>query len=78
MSPRNTEIAAVFEEVADLGRGHGTAMMRLALARCFADPGVTAVLIGPLASNTRSHRCYERLGFGRVGPRRFGDDESRV
>ena len=28
----------------DLGRGYGTTMMRLALARCFADPAVRAVL----------------------------------
>ena len=50
-------------EAADLGRGFGTQMMRLALARCFADPAVTAVLVDPLASNTRAHRFYERLGY---------------
>ena len=65
-------------EAADLGRGHGTEMMRLALARCFADPAVTAVLLDPLASNTRAHRFYERLGFRRVERRRFGDDDCLV
>jgi aminoglycoside 6'-N-acetyltransferase len=43
-------------EQADLGKGYGTQMMRLALARCFADPTVTAVLVDPLAENTRAHR----------------------
>lgn len=61
-----------------LGRGHGTAMMRLALARCFADPSVTAVLIDPLASNTRAHVFYERLGFRFVGRRQFGLDDCFV
>jgi aminoglycoside 6'-N-acetyltransferase len=32
-------------EETDLGKGYGTKMMQLALARCFADPAVTAVLI---------------------------------
>ena len=65
-------------EAADLGRGYGTEMMRLALARCFADPAVTAVLLDPLTSNTRAHRFYERLGFRRVERRRFGDDDCFV
>jgi aminoglycoside 6'-N-acetyltransferase len=65
-------------EEAALGQGHGSEMMRLALGRCFADPSVTAVLIDPLARNTRAHRFYERLGFRFVEERRFGDDECRV
>jgi len=33
------------------------------------------VLLDPLASNTRAHRFYERLGFERVEERVFeGDD----
>jgi aminoglycoside 6'-N-acetyltransferase len=62
----------------DLGRGYGTTMMRLALARCFADPAVRAVLVDPLASNVRSHRFYERLGFRFVERRRFGEDDCFV
>lgn len=65
-------------EAADLGKGYGTEMMRLALARCFADPAVTAVLIDPLASNVRAIRFYERLGFRAIGPRRFGEDDCLV
>lgn len=60
------------------GRGHGTAMMREAIARCFADPGVEAILIDPLASNTRAHRFYERLGFCFVERRSFGSDDCFV
>jgi aminoglycoside 6'-N-acetyltransferase len=63
---------------ADLGKGYGTQMMKLAIDRCFADAAVTAILIDPLASNTRAHRFYERLGFQFVEPRRFGEDDCFV
>ena len=65
-------------EPSDLGRGYGTAMMRLALGRCFAAPDVSAVLIDPLATNTRAHRFYERLGFSFVEARRLGGDDCLV
>jgi len=65
-------------EETDLGKGYGTQIMQLALARCFADPTVTAVLIDPLASNTRAHRFYKRLGFQFVDRRRFGKDDCCV
>ena len=61
-----------------LGRGHGSEMMRLAFARCFADPTVTAILIDPLARNHRARRFYERLGFRYVEDRRFGEDDCAV
>jgi aminoglycoside 6'-N-acetyltransferase len=62
----------------DLGQGYGTKMMALALARCFDDPSVSAVLVDPLTSNTRSHRFYQRIGFRFLERRRFGDDECFV
>jgi aminoglycoside 6'-N-acetyltransferase len=62
----------------ELGKGHGAEMMRQALAICFADPAVTAVLIDPLASNTRAHKFYRRLGFKPLGRRLFGDDDCLV
>ncbi|MBW3555152.1 MAG: acetyltransferase [Gemmatimonadetes bacterium] len=65
-------------EADQLGKGHGTRIMDIALDRCFADSSVTAVLIDPLASNTRSHRFYERLGFRFVERRFFGEDECFV
>jgi aminoglycoside 6'-N-acetyltransferase len=65
-------------EEMNLGKGYGTQMMQLALDRCFANPLVTAVLVDPLASNTRAHRFYERFGFQFVEPRRFGDDDCFV
>ena len=61
-----------------LGKGYGTRMMHLALERCFAAPGVTAVIIDPLASNTDARRFYERLGFRFVERRRFGADDCAV
>jgi 2-methylisocitrate lyase-like PEP mutase family enzyme/RimJ/RimL family protein N-acetyltransferase len=65
-------------EEADVGKGHGTRMMQLALERCFADPAVSAVIIDPLASNTRAHRFYERLGFRPLERRSFGADDCLV
>jgi aminoglycoside 6'-N-acetyltransferase len=65
-------------EESDLGRGYGTLMMRLALRRCFDDPAIKAVVIDPLASNTRAHRFYERLGFRFVERRTFDDDDCFV
>jgi aminoglycoside 6'-N-acetyltransferase len=65
-------------EEADLGKGYGTKIMQLALDRCFNDPLVTAVLVDPLASNTRAHRFYERFGFQFVERRRFGNDDCFV
>jgi aminoglycoside 6'-N-acetyltransferase len=62
----------------DLGKGYGTRIMQLAIDRCFAEPGVSAILIDPLASNVRARRFYERLGFRAVGPRRFGQDDCLV
>lgn len=62
-------------EKSDLSKGYRTKMMQLALTRCFVVPSVTAVLVDPLASNTRAHRFYERLGFRFVELRHFGDDD---
>lgn len=61
----------------DRNRGLGTAMMATVIDRCFAD-GVDAIVIDPLASNLRAHRFYERLGFGFVERRLFGDDDCFV
>jgi aminoglycoside 6'-N-acetyltransferase len=65
-------------EASNLGRGHGTKMMRLALERCFAEAKVKAVLVDPLFSNTRAHRFYERVGFVPVERRIFGSDDCLV
>jgi len=65
-------------EADELGKGYGTKMMQLALARCFADPSVTAVLVDPRAANVGAHRFYQRLGFRVVERRRFGDDDCLV
>lgn len=61
-----------------LHQGNGTAMMRLAVERCFADPAVAAILIDPLARNARAQRFYARLGFEPVERRRFGADDCLV
>ncbi|MCB1739652.1 MAG: acetyltransferase [Gammaproteobacteria bacterium] len=65
-------------EPAYVGRGLGTQMMRMAIQRCFAEPCVEAIIIDPLASNTRARRFYERLGFRFLEHRRFGEDDCAV
>jgi len=65
-------------EQADLGKGHGTAIMRLVIELCFADPGVSALLVDPPAGNERAHRFYERLGFRYIVRRRFGAEDCCV
>jgi aminoglycoside 6'-N-acetyltransferase len=65
-------------EKSDLDRGYGTQMMKQAIARCFADPTVTAILVDPLETNEAAHRFYERLGFEYVAGRCFGDDRCIV
>ena len=57
-----------------LGQGLGSTMMQLALQRCFSAPEVKGVLLDPLATNTKAHRFYEKLGFKFVEQRVFGDD----
>ena len=57
------------------GKGHGEEMMRLAFARCFADPAVTAIVIDPLASNTRALKFYQRIGFVPTHRQVFNDED---
>lgn len=61
-----------------LGRGVGAQMMRQMIDRCFAEPGVTAIVIDPLNSNTAAHRFYRRLGFRDLGRRVFEHDDCLV
>ncbi|WP_044103747.1 GNAT family N-acetyltransferase [Neolewinella persica] len=56
-----------------LGKGYGTQMMRWAIDACFSDAAVEQILIDPLATNTRAHRFYERLGFIFLEERKMGD-----
>lgn len=78
VSPNLRAIDIWIGEVEELGKGYGTVMMNLALERCFAVPEVTAVLIDPLASNTKAIRFYERLGFEFVERRMFDEDDCAV
>jgi aminoglycoside 6'-N-acetyltransferase len=61
-----------------IGQGYGTQMMQQAIARCFADPNVQAILVDPLETNEAAHRFYERLGFEYVVNRSFDDDRCIV
>ena len=63
---------------ADRGRGLGTVMMLMALARCRDVHGAGDVLVDPLATNVRAHALYRRCGFVLLGPTRFGGDDCLV
>ncbi|MGH8135033.1 MAG: GNAT family N-acetyltransferase [Steroidobacteraceae bacterium] len=65
-------------EIADLGLGFGTAMMKQSIAKSFADSSVSTLLVDPLECNERAHRFCERLGFEYVVRRCFGDDRCFV
>ncbi|MGE0597175.1 MAG: GNAT family N-acetyltransferase [Hyphomonadaceae bacterium] len=66
-------------DAADRNKGHGAAMMRAVIGRCFAEPNVAAIIIDPLNSNTEAHRFYQRLGFKPIGRRLFnGEDDCLV
>lgn len=62
----------------NLGKGFGTEMMRQAIAKCFENPSVTAILIDPLESNTRAIHFYEKMGFKFLEHRTFGEDNCAV
>ena len=61
-----------------LGHGYGTAMMRLAIQRCFWSTDVSSILIDPLESNSRAVKFYKKMGYVTVGPRKFGQDDCLV
>lgn len=50
-------------EASDLGKGYGTQMMKLALARCFAPPEVSAVLIDPAGKQRAVAPLLRAPGF---------------
>lgn len=77
-APNQRAIDIWLGDGADLSRGFGMQMMRLAIERCFTDPSVTAVLVDPLATNERARRFYDRLGFKRIERRMFGEDDCYV
>lgn len=62
----------------NLGKGYGTEIMKQSLRKCFSEPSVFAVLLDPLAENTRAHRFYERFGFKFLEERRFGQDHCKI
>ncbi|WP_421785532.1 GNAT family N-acetyltransferase [Hyphobacterium sp.] len=77
-APNQRAIDIWIGEETNIGRGYGTQMMRAAIARCFADPSVTNILIDPLMINVRAIRFYRRLGFADVGERWFDEDHCLV
>lgn len=78
VSPGHRAIDLWIGEKDYLGRGYGTRMMQQAIARAFADPSVTAVLVDPRDGNRLACRFYERLGFEFVVKRCLDDEYCAV
>ena len=74
VAPNQRAIDIWIGEEAFLGQGYGTEMMTFAINHCFASKDVTAIVIDPLASNTKAHRFYQRFGFVFVERRLFDED----
>ncbi|HYG59645.1 MAG TPA: GNAT family protein [Symbiobacteriaceae bacterium] len=49
------------------GHGYGTDAIRVALAAAFTELGLHSIYLRVFATNLRAIRCYERLGFRKVG-----------
>lgn len=62
----------------NLNKGYGTAMMQMAIDRCFHDMSTQKILIDPLKSNVKAHRFYERIGFVFMEERIFEGTECFV
>ena len=54
-------------DLARLGQGLGTQMVRAFSQLLFADPLVTRIQADPSPNNRRAIRCYEKAGFRRAG-----------
>jgi len=78
MPPHQRALDIWIGEAHDLGKGYGTAFMKMALEHCFSDPKVEAVWVDPLETNQRVHSFYELLGFEWVANRWFDKDYCRV
>jgi aminoglycoside 6'-N-acetyltransferase len=78
--PRNLRAMDIWiGEPEYIGQGHGTQIMKLALAEyCFSNPNVTAILVDPMANNLRAHKFYQKLGFEPQEIRYFGPDRTLV
>ncbi|UZR99484.1 GNAT family N-acetyltransferase [Chondrinema litorale] len=78
VAPNQRAIDIWIGEKENLGKGYGTEMMRQAIAKCFENPSVTAILIDPLESNARAIRFYEKIGFKFLEHRTFDEDKCAV
>ena len=62
LPPGSRAIDSFIGEPGMIGRGHGSAYLRLLAARLVAD-GAPIVAIDPAAENFRARRAYEKAGF---------------
>lgn len=58
---------------ADVGGGHGTDAVRTLCRYAFERLGLRKVYLDVADGNDRARRCYERVGFARIGQHRGAD-----
>jgi aminoglycoside 6'-N-acetyltransferase len=63
IGPGSRAITLWIGDEADCGQGLGAQMMRLALARCFAERAVRRIYAAPLGRAMRARMFFARLGF---------------
>ncbi|MCP4002578.1 MAG: GNAT family N-acetyltransferase [bacterium] len=55
-------------DAGNLGKGLGTEMVRQFVRLLFRNPTVTSIQTDPAPGNLRAIRCYEKVGFRKLGP----------
>ena len=78
VSPGTYAIDIWIGEQDALHQGYGAQMMRHAIDRAFKEHQAREIVIDPLETNTEAIGFYKHMGFGVVGPRRFGTDDCVV
>jgi RimJ/RimL family protein N-acetyltransferase len=60
----------VIVNAADVGRGYGTDAIKALVRYAFENLGLRKVYLDVADGNDRAMRCYERVGFSRIGQHR--------
>ena len=65
-------------DIKNTGKGYGSTIMTMIIARCFSNRDIEAIFVDPLSSNLRAHKFYERLRFKYIEQRIFDSELCHV